>query len=487
MSENSKKPAADQRVIKVEISKDEKTAWLITTKGATYSVEELEGALRGSGVVKGINRDRLVKSAAGKKLLTSEPIAKFSPPQVGKAAQIKYLIQHEVKPAEREDGTLDFREINLLKNISKGDLLVKKIPPTIGESGCTVTGKEIEGKKGKDLNIRNYSGQGTIILEEEPDEIVAAIDGIYKLQKSGKVIVLDLFTIKSDIDYSTGNVRSTSSVVIHGDIKSGFEVECKGDLSVKGLVEDATVKVEGDMVVNYGLTQGESPIEVKGELRAMYMYNRAKVEAGSVSVNEMISHSCLTADGEVRAGRIVGGEVVAKENIVVKEAGSSAHESKTSLTAGFDRENLNLRAELRSQFEEKEIMLEELDSEHEKLKKWAIDFKRNSAKMLKEISQIENPSISEKIKQSLKAKFARLQECGDEIKQMRTSIDELTDKIDELNEELANNMAKVVVSGIVFPGVKITIGESEPLILQNRENRVTFLLDSNGDIMLSRV
>ena len=63
----------------------------------------------------------------------------------------------------------------------------------------------------------------------------------------------------------------------------------------------------------------------------------------------------------------------------------------------------------------------------------------------------------------------------------------MTDKIDELNEELANNMAKVVVSGIVFPGVKITIGESEPLILQNRENRVTFLLDSNGDIMLSRV
>ena len=472
--------------IKVDITKDEKKAWLKTNQGEKYTIKALEEALNVAGVFKGINRERLEKAANGQRLLGNEPIAVFIPPSEGAAAQLRYLISHEVKPLKREDGSLDFREINLIRNVSKGDLLARKIPAEIGEQGFKVTGLQIEGIMGKDLTLKNIVGQGVAISTEDENLIIAEIDGVYKKQRDGSVSVLESYQVDGDVNYSTGNIRSSSSINVGGDIKAGFEVKCTGDLTVKGLIEDAKCEVGGDLMVSYGLTKGESPVTVDGEIKAMYIYNRSKVNAGDVSVYEMIQHSHVVVDGDVKAGKIVGGEIIAKGDIECGDAGSDRSQTKTLLTAGLDLPKMEERTKLISILEGKNIDLEKLEEEHEKLKAWADDFKKNSDKMLKEISQITNPTISQRVKDSLKDKIKKLHHNADAIKSIKVEIKDLENQIDVLNKELANPKAKIKISGTVFAGVKITIGESDSLVLQNKEEKVTFRLDSNRQIMRAK-
>ena len=486
MPEEISKDEFDDKSIKVEISKDEKKAWLKITQGEKYTVKALEEALNVAGVFKGVIRERLEKAAEGARLMGSEPIATYIPPSEGASAQIRYLISHEVKPLKREDGSLDFREINLIRNIAEGDLLARKIPAEKGEPGYKVTGLEIEGIMGKDVNLRNIIGQGAAISTEDENLIIAEIDGVYKKQKNGSVSVLGSYEVKGDVDYSTGNIRSNSSVTVSGDVKAGFEVKCSGDLTVKGLIEDANCEVGGDLMVSYGLTKGESQIIVEDEIKAKYMYSRAKVIAGNIVIYEMIQHSHVVVDGNVKAGKIVGGEIIAKGDIECKDAGSDRSETKTLLTAGLDLEKMEERTRLISMLEAKNIDLEKLQEEHEKLKVWADDFKKNSEKMLKEISQITNPTISKRVKDSLKDKIKKLHGFANAIKDIKTEIKDLEDQINVLNKELANPKAKIKISGTVFAGVKITIGESDSLIIQNKEERVTFRLDSNRQIMRAK-
>ena len=467
----------------VEISPDGKAAWLHDEDGMVYSPGEIMEALKSAGVIKGIHSDKVEKATRGHKLLRSEHIADRILPKMGRAARLEYLVTHEVKPILREDGTMNFREINLIMNVKEGQPLVRKIPPEVGQPGYLVTGSEMPGKKGKDISLSSYVGKGTKVSDKNPNVITAAHDGAYKEFRSGKVSVLGLYNVRGNVDYSTGNIHSASSVSISGDVKAGFMIECEEDVAVEGLIENANIDVKGDLNVKLGITQGVEPIIVKGVLNAMYIYNRAAVQAGEADIREMVSFSNLFIDGKVTAKRIVGGEVVAKDDILVEIAGSNRHESKTSLTAGLDFEKKERRDKLMTSLSEKEDRLQLLDQEMEDLNRWAVEFENKSDEVVRQIAGIEDSYIGRKIKDSIQKKLNRLNRCRQELIEVEDSIKELKDEIDTLNRELTNPAAEVIVSGTVFAGVSIAIGESASLNLKKKARRVVFKLDKDGQIV----
>nr|MBC8205437.1 DUF342 domain-containing protein [FCB group bacterium] len=316
---------------------------------------------------------------------------------------------------------------------------------------------------------------------------LAAVNGAYKRDKSGRISVSEVFKVDSDVDYRTGNIRCSASAEIEGDVKAGFEVHVEGDLEVKGLVENADIEVKGDLAVRYGFTQGAAPVTVGGELRAMYIYNRSLIKAGSLQIKEMIGFSDLIVDGDVTANRIVGGKIIAKGDIVCEEIGSAQHESKTYIIAGLDFAKKKERDKVKEEFEEEREALQKLRKENVDLAKWAAEFKKNAGKVMEEITQIASSEIAAKVQQNLKQKIARIREITFEIENLENFIKENEVKIEELNKALQNPKAKVIVNGTVFAGVHITIGENAVYQLKNPRRKVQFRLNNEGEIIVENL
>ncbi len=468
--------------VEIKISEDRKKAWLIAEEGARFNISDLEIELKRAGVVEGINPLRLEKAAQATSLTRAEPIAECIPPLPGKDAEIKHMVSDEVKPIIRENGSFDFRELNLVKNITQGQPLAEKIPPKIGPPGFLVTGEEIPAIMGNDLALTDFAGPGTAVSERDENIIVAAIDGVYSRDDRGKVSVKGIFTIEGDIDYNTGNIHSDTDVVISGDINSSFSVYCGGNLFVGGLVDDAEITVKEDLSVNSGITKGEAPIEVRGELSAMYIYSRSSLKAGSFKIREVVSFSCLASEGDVTAQHIVGGEIVAKGNIIAEETGSDRHESRTVLVAGYDREKIERRRELETHFDELKAILMGMSQELEKHKEWLIAFKKHSDKLSRDTGEMDDSEMVSAIREKIRARLEEVRNSKRRYDEIRETLVEIEKEKVKLEQELRANPAQIRISGTVFAGVKVAIGDAEPLLVAKRLNRAAFKLDSDYNV-----
>ena len=93
-------------------------------------------------------------------------IAKGKPPREGERGRIelKFDSVRDLKPKEREDGTVDYRDIGYVQNVMSGDVLAVRTPPTPGEPGINVLGVEVLPPKLQDVKLPQ--GKGTIVSED---------------------------------------------------------------------------------------------------------------------------------------------------------------------------------------------------------------------------------------------------------------------------------------------------------------------------------
>jgi uncharacterized protein (DUF342 family) len=466
----------------IEIAPNGKIAWLHIQEGLICSIEDIEKELTDAGVIRGVNYDHLKRVARGEKLSRLEHIADYILPTTGNDAYIEHLIAHEVRPTQREDGTIDFREINLLVNVHRNQRLARKIPAGVGEPGYLVTGQEIPGKRGRDINLNSFCGEGTEVPPDNPNIMVSKRDGVYKRLPTGKITVLELISVRGNIDYSTGNIHSTSSISISGDVKAGFALDCAGDALIEGLVENALVNVQGNLKVKMGITPGNSPVFVGGILHAMYLYGRGSVTAGEMLIREMISNCNCYVSGNVIAKKIVGGELIAKGDITVEELGSTHFEAKTVAVAGLDLKKKTRRDELMNNFAMIEQKKKEIEKELGFLSAWAVEFEKKSDSFLKDIAKLESLTIGRKIQDEIHNKLTRLNQCRADLEEATKSLEEIKKEIIVLNYDLANSHATISINGTVFAGVVIKIGESDEFIVEKSTKRLRFKLNKEQKV-----
>ena len=68
-------------------------------------------------------------------------VAEGHPPQDGEDAQVEILVDLERRGGqEREDGSIDFREVNFTPNVSAGQLVARRTSPIPGAPGCKAPG-----------------------------------------------------------------------------------------------------------------------------------------------------------------------------------------------------------------------------------------------------------------------------------------------------------------------------------------------------------
>jgi uncharacterized protein (DUF342 family) len=185
------------------------------------SEEHIRGILSEHQIVYGILedgiRDFIANSDRGDFVLIAQGEAAVP----GEDARLEYSYEKREtghSPKLLESGKVDLKDLNLNINVHKGDVLAEKIPMTQGQPGRKVTGEEIPPPKCRDFNLPQ--GKNTRI---SPDglQLISDIDGTIS-RTSKKLSVITVYTIKGDVDYSTGIFISSEALKLEAMYSAAF-------------------------------------------------------------------------------------------------------------------------------------------------------------------------------------------------------------------------------------------------------------------------
>jgi hypothetical protein len=470
----------------VEISPDEMMAKITAIPpedGKFATLEEIRAALAKYDVKFGLDETRIQELAQKVQAMAAgqaelEPIemevATGTPVQHGEDARIEFLYKQEKeKPAEEkpvafeemEDGRIDYRALHQIENIAQGTVLARKIHPTKGVPGQTVTGKVIEAKDGKDIEI--VCGKGAAFNPANKDEVIAEADG-QVIVKDNRISVMSIYEVPGDVDFSTGNIDFVGTVTIRGDVKDGFKVYAGEDLIIQGVVEAAELKAGGKLTIGGGLSGSDrAEVSCQGDANIKYIRNARVEVGGNLTVGQAVMHSKVTVGKKItvagKKGVIVGGQVIAGEEVNAASMGSN-FATPTEVIVG---EMVGVRDEVQKLENEIKTATENL----EKTKKGMLFLKDLSTKMGGNLP----PEKKELLTKLTRAQF-----------KLMADVKGLGEKKMELERHDAEGAAerkrhaKVSCLGIIHTGVKITVNKASRQV--SEELKYCTLTESDGEV-----
>ncbi|NLB17226.1 MAG: DUF342 domain-containing protein [Syntrophomonadaceae bacterium] len=453
--------------VKVFVSDDVMEAYVTVygpkNQGRAVALQDLLQALKDAKVTEGIKQKGLNEAIRNENWGKPVLVAKGTPPIDGIDGRLEYKAlpsDEKGKPVEGQDGKVDFRSLNLFRNVSKGDLLVVRIPPVEGKEGVTVLGKVSKPRVGRNFLLPR--GKNTVGNEEQT-HLYAAIDGHVTVVE-GKLTVSPVLNVPESVDFSTGNIDFVGDVNIRGSICSGFTVRADGDIEVNGIIEGATVIASGNIMVKSGITGGNKClIKAGGSVYARFIEN-SQVEAGDdVRITEAILQSNIRANNSIRVeGRkavIVGGVLQAGEEISARVIGSPLS-SHTILEVGINPKLREEQKEINHNFSEKKKAFDSIAQYLQAYQK----------------SGITPDKISDK-------KRVVLAGLLEDYKGLKKQLESMQERKKEIEEEL-NRMqrGRIKVMDVIYPGVQISIGRS--ILNVNDPIQYAMLTLKDGDVSI---
>ncbi|MCH1920697.1 FapA family protein [Shewanella sp. A3A] len=255
-------------------------------------------------------------------------------------------------PQEREDGTVDMRNLGSVVMVSPNDVLMEITHATPGTLGYTVYGDVLQPKVGKDLTLN--AGPGTHIDPDDETKLIATVAG-QPVEINNGMQVDDVLQIK-EVNVGYGNVDFKGSVLITGDVCEGMQVRSSGDITVMGFVESATLEADGDITVSKGVlgrqlggNELSTKLTAKGQISAQFVQYSALTSQKDILITKQLLHShtnteskLIVSDATGRRGDLIGGRAYAEKGIEAVTIGATA-DTKTEVLCAMNLETLKLR------------------------------------------------------------------------------------------------------------------------------------------------
>ncbi|HLA40675.1 MAG TPA: FapA family protein [Candidatus Glassbacteria bacterium] len=392
--------------------------------------------IKGNGIVYGILEQEAEEIFRRGNYGCSVLIAKGERGRETEDGRIEYHFELKPHLSVSQDGSVDYKELNVIQNVKKGDKLAEVIPPVKGTEGCTIFGNKVLPREGKVPALPQ--GDNTCIDSANPSFLLAEIDGSVLLK--GELVMVDpVFAVKSDIDYSTGNVNFNGSVNIGGDLKGGFKVKAAGDVQIEGVVEDAEIEAGGKVLIKMGfIGRGAGRIQAKGDVSTRYCVGQTIVSDGDIYISDYVMNSQIQAGKSFYAveknGLIIGGEICALEGIEANVAGNENY-APTSLVVGTDKSSIDSLRLKRAEISRSEVQIRDINN---------LILKLNRRKLVKK-------NLPDKLKQLPKTLLEVRAQRKEAITRLTAEIEQLEKGLDKFRE------ATVKIHKEVFPGTRVTI------------------------------
>lgn len=283
----------------------------IPTNQSLLSEAKTQGVLRGlsSKTVKLIANQ--LKSAKPGEIFESL-VAKGLPKRNGRDSKLKPLVPNALerilKPQSAGTTRVDMRNLGDVICVKAGTEVLRRLPPTKGRDGFTVTDVKLEAKPGNWIKLR--PGEGISQSNTDENLYTAAITGMPKFQ-NGKMWVDETF-ICSGVNIGTGNVDYDGAVIVNGDVTEKMIINASGDVTINGFVESAQISAGGDIIitegamgkVNEATTEFSTLLTADGSIHIQHGQGLDINCKGNITIGRQIAYSKIVCAGSVTVGPI---------------------------------------------------------------------------------------------------------------------------------------------------------------------------------------
>ncbi|EIC22899.1 DUF342 domain-containing protein [Thiorhodovibrio frisius] len=360
------------------------------------------------------------------------------------------------RPAERADGSLDYRDLGAIPTVKPGDVLMRRHPPTKGVDGFNLQGEVIKAKDGRQLPFNHH--KGTAVSEQDPNLLVATVTGQPVLQQAGASV--DPVLKINEVDMRSGHIDYDGTLMVKGSVSPGMRIKVTGDVQIMGMVECAEIYVSGNLDVKMGITgpsddarqEGLSMrVHCGGNLSAGHVEKAELDVKGDIAIKSQITHSQVRCDhhvvvgstGQPRSG-IVGGRVQASKLIRAQTLGAEAGiTTEAMIQASTD-------------------IMRQLEDHNENVACKQADLGR-LLRVMVDLSKTQAPDIE-----------PRLKKINSTCNTLKAELSTLTVERDQLQATVdAIAGSCIEVQDAIYPRVFITIGDKTQEIM-DRANQVRF-------------
>ncbi|MGM9950656.1 MAG: DUF342 domain-containing protein [Lysinibacillus sp.] len=447
--------------VEIEISRDKMSASLFINETLDYVrlnkdelASQVKKLLEENGIVNGVLPLHMEKIIPGKAIL----IAQGTLPVKGKDAQITYLEIPDRKPVIREDGKADYYDMNFIHEIKEGSWLGEKIPPQPGVDGMNVHGETLPAPAGRDV-VMKYDRKSAYEVEEEGKFVLRSRIGGVLEHSRGQISVNHHLPINGDVGVETGNIEFEGSISIRGTVQNGYSVIAKGDVSIEapeGVSGAKLIKsVEGDIYIRGGIFGlGETRVEAGGNIFVKHV-NEANLYAGqNINIGFYAIGSNLRAASvfvDEHKGKIIGGKVVAKNQIVTSISGNRLERRTELIINSVNKEEVF--AFIQDKANHLKGLNEEINILEEQVDRLQPNIRRLNSQQVVALEQT---------KQNLQRYKEEAVHYDQEIKQM-------------MNDLRNAGKEEIVVTHTAYPGTYIQIGRKAHIL--TNETKGKFLLE----------
>ena len=369
-------------------------------------------------------------------------IVRGKPPEHGDDQEQLFHVKAklvEPPPSGQYDEQKDYHALNLFENVSKNKLIAELLPDTEGISGKTILGVYTPALPGHKLTKSLRAG-ANVFTDKTGTKFYAQIDGMVIYDRRKEIIeVSDVYTIKGNVDYTTGDIDFIGAVEVMGDVTDTYHIKANKWITVHNHVGNCNLNSGGDMTLHGVDAGGDAILSCKGTLKAKYLHGSQVECEGNIYISTEAVNCKLHSEKAIMAkhGAIIGGEAVALKGFEVQTLGTDA-QVKTHIISGISYQMQEAITALR---QEVSVFKEQIDSISKKLDPFVTN-PRNLLSL--------NNDGREKVKEMAK-----------EFKDIVALNDDKTHELKQLSKESlhgANPMISVVKC--IEPEVIITIGTS---------------------------
>lgn len=423
---------------------------------AQMEVSDIMRLLKQHDIKQGIDRGRIKEMLDEKKFEQPVIVAEGKNAVDGEDGKFTYYFRKQLnrRPHVKEDGSVDYKNMELFEAVKKDQRIAEYHPATIGMFGYDVKGQLISPKRGKEL--LPLRGQG-FKMSEDRKQYYSMMDGIIELDElEGKLSIRNLYTVSGDVDASTGNINFNGDVNVMGNVEAGFSIVATGNVVIDGHCEGGHISAGKDVIIRKGCQgQGDGEIIAGGKITGQFfesskLYANGDIEASYLLNCQLRTEGHLLVEG--RKGVIIGGYTCAKNGITCYGLGNIA-EIKTVLEVGIDKEDMASYQELGKKIDKVEAEMRTCESALNKF--------------------MEQPERDEK-------KTALVERLTKAVYTQKLQKKKLLKEREEQMEKLTRQKgARIQVTGMAFPGTIIYMN-AEPYIVKDTLKNVEFVKQDNN-------
>lgn len=335
------------------------------------------------------------------------------------------------KPRLREDGTVDYLNLNLFQTVSKGDLIARYFAKIDGEDGTNVLGQKIVVKKGKHLSPLRGKG---FFTSEYCMEYYALYDGKVEVT-NGCINVTQTSMLPGNVDLNSGNLDVKGDLDIMGNVITGMVVKASGNVTIGGLVEGASIIAGKNVLIKGGiLGGGKAKVVAGGNIFAQFIEN-AIIESGDCVQANSVVNSIVTAYNDInifgKTSSIIGGSLKANRMVRTRCIGSIG-QITTRINVGMESSEI-------ASLKYKEMKRKEVEGELHKVET-AINMMKNMSEQKEMLMMLTRTKID---------RNAMLTNLNKEIEDLRIRM-KLAAKAEVIAETMAYQGTIVSIDGIVL-------------------------------------